>query len=271
MAVLAHPDDETLALGGTLAKYAAEGVETYLLMATRGERGWFGDPAANPGLAALGQIRETELMAAAKHLGLSEVAFLDYIDGDLDRAEPSEAVQKIAAYLRLIRPQVVVTFDPYGLYGHPDHIAISQLTLSAVMAAADPFYAGLDVLAPHRVLKLYYLVDTEAGVRDYEGIFGEIAMTIDGVKRRSVAWADWSVTTRLDTTAYWQQVWAAVNCHQTQLPGLDALQSLPDAVHRRLWGQQAFYRAFSLVNGGRAVEDDLFEGLRIPTMQNGTR
>jgi LmbE family N-acetylglucosaminyl deacetylase len=124
LAVLAHPDDESLGNGGMLARYAAEGVETYLITATRGEQGWFGDPAANPGPEALGRIRETELRAAVRVLGIREVTFLDYLDGELDLADRDEVVAKIAAEVRRIQPDVVVTFDPAGLYGHPDHIAI---------------------------------------------------------------------------------------------------------------------------------------------------
>ena len=79
MAVLAHPDDESLGIGGILAKYAAEGIETFLVTATRGERGWFGDEREYPGLEALGQIREAELRAAAEVLGIRGVDFLGYI------------------------------------------------------------------------------------------------------------------------------------------------------------------------------------------------
>src|SRR5579863_3812161 len=91
MAVLAHPDDESLGFGGVLAKYAAEGIETFLVTATRGERGWFGDEREYPGLVALGQIREAELHAAAEALGIRSVDFLGYIDGDLDQADPATA------------------------------------------------------------------------------------------------------------------------------------------------------------------------------------
>src|SRR5206468_7403749 len=83
MCILAHPDDESLGTGGTLAKYAAEGIETYLITATRGERGWPGDPAENPGMEGLGKIREKELLGATQILGVRDVHFLDYIDGDL--------------------------------------------------------------------------------------------------------------------------------------------------------------------------------------------
>src|SRR5689334_24034631 len=104
MCILAHPDDESLGTGGTLAKYAAEGIETYLVTATRGERGWTGDPAAYPGLEGLGKIREQELLGATKILGMRELHFLDYIDGDLDQADVVEAAAKIATHIRRIRP-----------------------------------------------------------------------------------------------------------------------------------------------------------------------
>ena len=84
MAVLAHPDDESLGFGGTLARYAGEGVETFLLTATRGENGRYGSTRGTSPLQ-LGRIREAELLAAAKVLGLSEVRFLDYVDGAVDR------------------------------------------------------------------------------------------------------------------------------------------------------------------------------------------
>src|SRR5688572_26805344 len=100
LAILAHPDDESLATGSTLAKYAEEGVETYLICATKGERGWMGEEKDNPGLTQLGKIREQELLNAAKVLGIKQVFFLDYIDGDLDQSNPTEAMGKIASIIR---------------------------------------------------------------------------------------------------------------------------------------------------------------------------
>ena len=83
MCILAHPDDESLGTGGTLAKYAAEGVETYLVTATRGEHGWWGEEKDYPGPSELGKTREGELLAAAETLGVREVNFLNYIDNSL--------------------------------------------------------------------------------------------------------------------------------------------------------------------------------------------
>jgi LmbE family N-acetylglucosaminyl deacetylase len=262
MCVMAHPDDETLGTGGILAKYAAEGVETYLVTATRGERGWFGDPDDNPGLDELGRLRTAELHAAAATLGLNEVSFLDYIDGDLDQADPDEAIRKIVTHIRRVRPQVVVTFDPGGAYGHPDHIAICQFTTAALVAAADSSYHDLQNLPPHRVLKLYYMMATKEEAAIYEEAFGDLVMVIDGVERRVAAWESWAITTRVDTSEYWEQVWDAVFCHKTQLPGYDALKQLPVERQQELWAANSFYRALSLVNGGRKPETDLFEGVR---------
>lgn len=262
MCILAHPDDESLGTGGILAKYAAEGVETYLVTATRGERGWTGPESEYPGLEALGKIREAELGGAAKLLGLRDVAFLDYIDGDLDQAEPPEIIGKIVDHIRRVQPHVVVTFDPYGAYGHPDHIAICQFTTAAVAAAANPAYPGTATSPAHQVSKLYYMIETEEMLTLYESIFGETVMHVDGVARRGPAWEAWAVTTRLDTSVFWRQVWAAVSCHRSQLPGYHALAGLTADEHKCLWGRPAFYRALSLVNGGRTVERDLFEGLR---------
>jgi LmbE family N-acetylglucosaminyl deacetylase len=262
LAVLAHPDDESLGFGGTLATYAAQGVEVYLLTATRGERGWPDSARPYPGLQALGALRAAELQAAAQILGLRQVALLDYIDGDLDRADPTEATAAIAAHVRRVQPHVVITFGPDGAYGHPDHIAISQFTTAALFRAADPSDAALGTFAPHQVAKLYYLAGTKAFMAIYQEAFGDIVMEVDGCVRRPVGWEEWAITTRIDTIDSWRTVWQAVACHRTQLPSYDALQHLPEEYRRNLWASQTYYRAFSLVNGGRMVEDDLFVGLR---------
>jgi LmbE family N-acetylglucosaminyl deacetylase len=266
MAILAHPDDESLATGGILARYAAEGVATHLVTATRGQRGWAGPPADNPGPAALGHLRERELRAAARVLGLRQVHLLDYMDGDLDQADPATVIAQLADLLRQVRPQVVVTFGSDGVYGHPDHIAVSQLTTAAVAVAADPAYRPnrAAVTLPHRVAKLYYRVWTDAERAIYEAAFGELVMPVDGVDRRWQPWPAWAITTRVDTAAHWPTVWEAIAHHQSQLPNYRALAALPEATHRTLWGVQSFYRALSLVNGGRRLERDLFEGLRVP-------
>ena len=229
MAILAHPDDESLALGGTLAKYAAEGVETLLVCATRGEVGWQGTPATDPSPLALGRMRE--------------------------------AIARIVAEVRRVRPDVVVTFGPDGVYGHPDHVAISQLATAAVTCAADSTYDGC-AATPHRVAKLYYRIWTSAEQATYEAVFGKVTIDVDGERRGWVSWPDWAVTSRLDTADHWRAVRQAVACHQSQVGGVSALGRLRPEEHRRLWGAQHFYRALTTLTTGHGVEDDLFAGLR---------
>ena len=262
LAILAHPDDESLGVGSTLAKYAAEGVQTYLICATRGERGWMGDEKDDPGPVELGKIRELELQDAARILGISQLFFLDYVDGDLDRADPVEAARKIARIIREVVPQVVISFSPDGAYGHPDHIAISQISASACLRAADPKESEPASPAPHAVQKFYYFVNTQQLLKSYTAIFGNIEMEIDQVPRSMVAWPDWACTTVIDGSEYWQTALQAVNCHRSQVAIYGDLNSLPVESSVELWGKRSYYRMFSLVNGGRKVESDLFEGIR---------
>jgi LmbE family N-acetylglucosaminyl deacetylase len=269
MAVLAHPDDESLGVGGTLAKYASEGVDVFLLTATRGDggryRGHRPDDRQHPGPAALANIRETELRAAASVLGVREVSLLDYRDQHLDRANPRAAIADIVGHLRRVHPDVVVTFGPDGAYGHPDHIAISQFTTAAIVAAADPAFAfesGEAEALPHSVSKLYYIAWPESTWAAYQAAFRRLLSTVDGVERQATAWPEWAITTRIDTRSFWLTVWRAVSCHESQVSAYERLKELSPEHHEALWGWQSFYRAFSTVNGGRARETDLFEGIR---------
>src|SRR6516225_9727065 len=136
LAVLAHPDAESLGFGGTLARYAHEGIETYLVTATRGEAGRFGSLGKAGDPVEVGRVREAELRAAAV-LGIREVSILGYPDGAVDQVSSDIAIGAIASHIRRIRPHVIVTFGPDGGYGHPDHIAISQFTTAASVCAAD--------------------------------------------------------------------------------------------------------------------------------------
>ena len=262
LAVFPHPDDETLGLGGTLAKYAAEGVSTHLVCATRGERGWYESEGPDPGLEAVGRIREGELRCAAENLGLKEVSFLDYIDGEVDQAAPEEIIARIVGHIRRIKPQVIVTFAPDGAYGHPDHIALSQFTAAAILCAADASFRDADGGAPHRTSKFYYMVDSQEIVQFADDSFGGLSMEVDGVTRKHIAWPDWEITTHVDSQRYVDVVSKAVRCHKSQLPGYGPLGVSSPEEMRKWFGKGDFYRVFSTVNGGRPLETDLFEGLR---------
>ena len=262
LAVFPHPDDETLGLGPTLARYSAERVETYLVCATRGERGWFDSEGPNPGMDGVARIREAELSCAAEHLGLREVNFLGYIDGDVDQADPDEIIGKIVGCIRRIKPHVVITFPPDGNYGHPDHIALSQFTSGALVCAADQDFTDAERRPSHRVSKLYYMVDSLDVVRTANEAFGGNSMDVDGMTRHHVGWEDWQITTRLDNNRFIDGVQKAMLCHKSQLPGYEPIPGWSLDELAKIFGVGNFYRAFSLVNGGRKVETDLFEGLR---------
>jgi small redox-active disulfide protein 2 len=165
LAILAHPDDESNAAGGTLARYAREGKRVVIVSATRGERGIPG-----LGLEETARVRERELCAAGAALG-AEVRFLDYLDGELDNANQTEAVAKITALLAELSPDIVLTFGPDGISGHPDHVAVSQWVTRAFDATPT-------------VRKLYYIAPSAAtqqacGVPPPRDVMGGPAASID--------------------------------------------------------------------------------------------
>jgi LmbE family N-acetylglucosaminyl deacetylase len=125
LAILAHPDDESFAAGGTLAKYAHQDVQVILLCATRGEAGI---PGVKP--EETGDIRERELRKAAEHLGI-EVYFLGYQDGELAQTKPETLLETVTCWIDLVQPQVILTFGPDGVSGHPDHVTISHIVTQA--------------------------------------------------------------------------------------------------------------------------------------------
>ncbi|HEX7973216.1 MAG TPA: PIG-L family deacetylase [Anaerolineales bacterium] len=168
LAVLAHPDDETFGMGGTLALYAQQGVKAYLVCATRGEVGEV-DPEYMRGFQSIAARREAELRCAAEKLGLAGVYFLNYRDSGMPGSEDNHHPQALAAapvdevaakvrhYIRLLCPQVVLTFDPIGGYRHPDHIAIQRATVLAFETTGDgEKYPDPDGLQAYRPQKLYF-------------------------------------------------------------------------------------------------------------------
>jgi len=148
LAVLAHPDDESFGMGGTLAFYASKGVDVHLICASRGEAGTV-EAAFLKRHKTIAKLREAELRCAAKALGLKSVSYLGYRDsgmaGSKDNqharsllsAPVDEVAAKIVAHIRRLKPQVVLTFDEVGGYHHPDHIAVNRGTVRAFHAAGN--------------------------------------------------------------------------------------------------------------------------------------
>lgn len=167
LAVLAHPDDETFGMGGTLALYARQGVNVHLITATNGD---VGEVDANylKGYKSIADRRISELKCAAKLLGITKLHFLNYRDsgmaGTPDNKNPkalaAQPIEKVAAQvahiIREIKPQVVITFDPIGGYYHPDHIASHKAAVLGFKMAADKEFK--DKFPPWQASKLYFSV-----------------------------------------------------------------------------------------------------------------
>ncbi|MDQ4078457.1 MAG: PIG-L family deacetylase [Chloroflexota bacterium] len=266
LCVVAHPDDESFGFGGTLARYAAEGVETFVICATRGQFGWPGDAGTNPGAEALGRVRAGELRAAGAVLGVREIQLLDHLDGHLARVSCAELQAEIARHIRRLRPQVVLTFGPDGDYGHPDHVAISQATTAAIVTAVAHDALPDEVpetLTRHRVDKLYYLALTVKQAQLARQVFGDPVVHTDGVARRYhfVGYEAWYHTARLDVWSLFDVRWQAGLCHQSQVAGFHLDNLTPEEKHR-LWGQECYYRAMCFLDVDTGRETDLFAGLR---------
>lgn len=274
LAVLAHPDDESFGIGGTLALYARRGVAVHLLCATRGEAG-AAPPESMQGYAELGALREAELRCAAEQLALRSVRFLDYRDsgmpGSPDNHHPAalaaapldQVVERVTAALRRVRPQVVVTFDPFGGYGHPDHIAVHNATVRAFEAAGRPDLfpeAGAafrpDRLYfhtfPRRALRILITLMRLTG-RDPRrwGRNGDIDLA-------GIAAVDFPIHAWVDVRSVLEVRRRAAACHASQ--GGASGGRVVGWMTRLLAGRESFTRA-APPPPPRLRERDLFEGL----------
>ncbi len=280
MAIFAHPDDESFGIGGTLARYGADPeVRVVLLCATRGEAGEISDP----GLASpeqLGQVREQELRCACRVLGVDALYFLDYRDSGmagspenrhpraLVMADPDQAVGRIVAHIRRERPDVIVTFDQNGGYGHPDHVAIHRFATAAFAAAADPARYPEQIAAglkPHQARKLYYTAIPRRFFRTLVAKLQELGMEVPEryLRRRDdpLGLPDEACTTDIWVQEFWEVKRAAVQCHATQLQPDTFFALLPPELMRELQAWECFQLAQSLVEGDEGSHD-LFAGLR---------
>jgi len=277
LAVHAHPDDEVFGTGGVLTRAAAEGIHTVLVCSTKGENGEIHDPALDPEEARprLAAIREEELRRAVEILGVDDLIFLGYRDSGMvgtpenadprnfHNADPDEAVGRVVAVIRRVKPEVVVTYDPRGSYGHPDHIAAHKATVAAFDAAADPARYPEQGLAPWQAKKLYYTALSLSGLVRMGEVMRERGVPIpfgEDFDPASIAVPDEQITTRVDVGDYMEQKRAALRVHKTQIAEDHFTAMLPDDMLRGMLGTETFIRAKSLVDAP-LPEDDLFAGL----------
>jgi len=232
LSVLAHPDDESFGMGGTLALYAQKGCDVYLICATRGEVGDV-DAEHMKGYSSIAELRESELRCAAGHLGLKDVFFLDYRDsgmpGSPDNFHPDaqvahpldEVAAKVVKYIREFHPDVVLTFDPIGGYRHPDHIHIQKATVLAFEKAADASFhpeAGL----PFQPGKLYFHTFPRGFLRlavRVMPLFGQNPRKFGhngDIDMQSIAEVDFPTHAKIDIRTVQHIKAAASACHASQ-------------------------------------------------------
>ncbi len=274
---LAHPDDEILGPGGTIAQYAEDGAYIELVCATRGEAGEIADPAlANP--ETLPQVRERELLCAAETLGIRKVTFLGYRDSGMAgtpqnehpnafiNADADEVVAQLVATMRRVRPQVVITFEPFGGYGHPDHIVIHHHTHAAFEKAGDEGYR-LDLGRPYQPQRLFYPIvrtaffyEMKAKMEQYgldTSFFADLE--VDSRER----WPDdkYNVVVNISDTI--RRKMTAFACHRTQFGPDSFFRRLPEADMAQLLQTEYFALARPESANGLRLEN-LFDGLEFP-------
>ncbi len=274
LAVLAHPDDESFGLGGTLALYASRGVDVYLICATGGEAGEI-QPEFLQGYDHVRQLRLDELRCATSALGLKDVHLLGYRDsgmpGSPDNIHPEalaaapihEVAAKITTLIRQIQPQVILTFDPQGGYHHPDHIAVHRATVEAFYAAGDP-HRYPNGFPPFRPQKLYYHVFSHRHLRLLVFLLPIFGLDprhwgrnadIDLVEITSHSFP---IHARIDIRSVAEIKGKASACHKSQSG--PPTSGLLGWLTRLTAGHETFMRAHPPAHEG-LLERDLFEGI----------
>lgn len=243
LVALPHPDDETFGVGGVMARAVDEGHRVVIVCATRGEVGEIADPSlATP--ETLGAVREAELRTAAAALGVQDVRFLGYRDSGMAgtpenkdprafvNADATPVIGQLVAGIRDIRPDVVVTFDPGGVYGHPDHVMMCDRVTAAVDIAAEPGGTGV----PHQVARLYYIAVPKSVMRLFREVAEAAGAQWGAAVDLDAAPEDSEVTARVDVTPWLGRKKAAVKAHATQQGTLNGMsEEFRDRMYATEW------------------------------------
>lgn len=276
LAVLAHPDDESFGLGGTLALYAQRGVETYYVCATRGEAGTV-DEEHLKGFKDTAEMRTAELMRAAKHLGLKEVFFLGYRDSGMPGMEANshpnaqinhpveEVAGRVVKYIRDLKPDVVLTFDPIGGYKHPDHIHIHKATVFA-FANADNASFYPEAGDPFKPQALYFQVFPRWFLRAMTRampIFGKDPTKWGrngDINLKELAEVYFPVHVRLNIRSVDEIKRLASEQHASQ-GGVGMRRGLMGFISKMFGNSEDYMRAYPPVDNGFKRKRDLFDGI----------
>ncbi|MFH1329416.1 MAG: PIG-L family deacetylase [Actinomycetota bacterium] len=277
LAFHAHPDDESLSMGGTLARYAAAGEQVVVVTATRGEVGEIHNHDGPESLReSLGEMREGELRAACSLLGVTTVELLGYRDsgmaGTPDNDHPGafwgadfmEAVGRLVRLVRRHRPEVMTAYDAFGGYGHPDHIQVHRVGTAAFFGAVDAGrFPPEDGEEPWQPAKLYWVTwprERARARRRALALTGDLTPE-EAEQEPGAGTLDEHITTYLDVRDWFDRKMEAVVAHRTQIAADSWFLALPEDVRRRGFSREAYILAFSRVEGP-ADTPDLFAGLR---------
>lgn len=274
---LAHPDDETFGLGGLILKYVSEGAEVHYVCGTKGDKGMV-NPEYLERHGSIEAVRDHELNCASEILGFTQVIKLGYSDsgmvGTLDndnpecliQADETEVARQIVKAIREIKPQVVITFDPYGAYGHPDHIFMHHATNKAFEAAADGEQFP-DLGEPYQPQKLYYTNISRVMLR--------IGIWVNRLRfnnpRKIGRNKDIDMVAILDhvppphikiDVRQWMDEWDRANlCHASQGGGRAII--VPNWIRNLLFSKQTLTLAIPKPEANHKMEHDLFENVTL--------
>jgi N-acetyl-1-D-myo-inositol-2-amino-2-deoxy-alpha-D-glucopyranoside deacetylase len=250
LVVAAHPDDEVLIAGGTLAACADAGVPTAVVCLTRGEDG----PIADPSLAERGQlglVRAAELDAACAELGVGWVKCYRRRDGWLRWSHGAAIVRQLAAVIEEMRPAAVITFGEDGLYWHPDHIATYEYTHRAVASVPEPPVLYRSVWPEQLMTDLA----AELTRRDLPADLWDIPPEDFGVEDE-----ERTGELVLDVTAQASRKLRALRCHRTQLGNTHAFTVMPDELATRFLGLERFVCVLDGAGHGGACLAEILGG-----------
>lgn len=257
--ILAHPDDETFGVGGTLLRYTAAGVECHSLSLTRGEASTNqGDPSSPIPRERLGDVRAAELAESGRRIGLRSTTCFTYPDGALAQQPAADVIREIVRWLRSTRPHVVITWGPDGGYGHPDHIAAGELALRAIELAGVAHHEP--ELGEHvHVRRCYRMVtplESLDRLAEQAPDFAAYMATLPTKPRR---WTREMLGAAIDIRKVTDRKWHAMRAHESQRTDLDRLERLKDQLGF-VAREETYIRAFPDA-GGPPLDTDLFVGV----------
>ena len=273
LAAFGHPDDEGFGCGGTLAMLAAQGARINLVCATNGDVGEISDPSlATP--ENLAQVRQEEMRRAAAVTGITGLRFLDYRDSgmlgtednhhpnSLYQAEPDKVVAQLADIMRETRPDIVITHDPSGGYGHPDHTTLHRRVTQAFPLAADPSCSGkpLEGMKAWGPRLLYYVCFPRSSFRRMwqQMVDAGITPPFASLEVETIGTPDELVTTVVDVSAYVETKITSLNCHRTQMDPNGPFAQLPQDLVLEIMNTEYFSLASPQMT---SKEGDLLAGL----------